>query len=273
MAAIKNIIKKLTPPIIIEIYQRLYTQNQCLYTQKYGWHGDYKTFKDAKIDSTGYDRMEILERVKDSILKVKKGEAVYERDSVIFNEIHYSWPLLTGLMWIAANKGRLYVVDFGGSLGSGYFQNKKFLEGIDVKWSVVEQEHFVKVGKELIADERLRFYESIEMCMQDSHPDAIVFSSVLQYLDDPYKFIERILSYKFEYILIDRTQFTDNKELITVQKVPPHIYEASYPCWIFNESKFFDAFIEDYEIIKKFEALGGRIGDFAFKGAILKRRS
>ena len=49
MAAIKNIIKKLTSPIIIEIYQRLYTQ-------KYGWQGDYKTFKDAKRDSTGYDR-------------------------------------------------------------------------------------------------------------------------------------------------------------------------------------------------------------------------
>lgn len=268
-AKLRNVFRimgKLTPPIITDIYQYLFTP-------KYGWDGDYKTFEEAKSHSGGYDHAEILERVKKAALKVKSGAAVYERDSVIFDDIYYSWPLLSGLLWIAVNKHRLHVIDFGGSLGSSYFQNKKFLGGIDVRWSVVEQEHFAKVGKELIADERLRFYESIEMCMQDSHPDAIVFSSVLQYLDKPYEFIETVLSYKFEYILIDRTQFTLNKERITVQKVPPSIYEASYPCWIFNENKLFGVFKKDYELIEKFDAGDSGIGDFAFKGAILKRRS
>ncbi|MBI3583560.1 MAG: methyltransferase, TIGR04325 family [Nitrospinae bacterium] len=266
LRSVFRVIGKLTPPIITDIYQ-------CLFIPKYGWHGDYKTFEEAKKHSTGYDKAEILECVKDSILKVKYGKAVHERDSVLFNEIHYSWPLLSGLMWVVSNKDRLYIVDFGGSLGSGYFQNRKFLEGIDVRWCVVEQRNFVKAGKELIADEKLLFYESIEACIHDYPHDVIVFSSVLQYLDKPYKFIENILSYKFEYIMIDRTPLTNNKERITVQKVPPHIYEASYPCWIFNENKFFNAFIKDYEIIEKFDASDGRIGDFAFKGAILKRRS
>ena len=269
-AKLRNVFRimgKLTPPIITDIYQYLFIP-------KYGWDGDYKTFEEAKSHSGGYDHAEILERVKKAALKVKSGAAVYERDSVIFDDIHYSWPLLAGLMWIAANnKGRLNVLDFGGSLGSSYFQSKKFPEGIDVKWSVVEQEHFVKIGREFITNERLRFYESIEMCIKNSLPDVIIFSSVLQYLDKPYEFIETVLSYKFEYILIDRTQFTLNKERITVQKVPPSIYEASYPCWIFNENKFFGVFKKDYELIEKFDAGDSGIGDFAFKGAILKRRS
>lgn len=41
----------------------------------------------------------ILQTVKNSLLKVKNAEIVYERDSVIFDEIEYSWQLLTGLMF------------------------------------------------------------------------------------------------------------------------------------------------------------------------------
>ena len=56
--------------------------------------------------------------------KVKNGETVYERDSVIFDQIEYSWPVLTGLMCAAAqNSGCLKVLDFGCSLGSSNLEN------------------------------------------------------------------------------------------------------------------------------------------------------
>ena len=84
--------KRLLPPILLEFYSRI--QNR-----KYGWKGDYKTWKEAKDVSTGYETNEIILKVKQSLLKVKNGEAVYERDSLIFDEIHYSWPLLAGLMF------------------------------------------------------------------------------------------------------------------------------------------------------------------------------
>jgi len=42
--------------------------------------------------STGYDSERILGKVRDSLLKVKRGEAVYERDSVLFDKVQYSWP-------------------------------------------------------------------------------------------------------------------------------------------------------------------------------------
>ena len=71
---------------------------------------------------------DILDKVLAATLKVKQGQAVFERDSVLFDEIEYSWPLLAGLMWAAAsNGGKLNVLDFGGALGSSYYQNRKFL--------------------------------------------------------------------------------------------------------------------------------------------------
>ena len=45
---------------------------------------------------------------------MKNGEAVYERDSVLFDEIQYSWGLLAGLQKAALeNDGKLCVLDFG----------------------------------------------------------------------------------------------------------------------------------------------------------------
>ena len=40
--------------------------------------------------SSGYDSQLILDKVLTSTLKVKNGEAAYERDSVLFDEIQYA---------------------------------------------------------------------------------------------------------------------------------------------------------------------------------------
>jgi len=65
----------------------------------------------------------------------------------------------------AKSEGVLKVLDFGGSLGSTYFQNRKFLDSLkDVVWCVVEQKHFVDVGKVDFEDSRLKFYYDIESC-------------------------------------------------------------------------------------------------------------
>ena len=66
------------------------------------FEGSYSTWQEADALCNGYDNMEILEEELSATLKVKNGEAVYERDSDIFDHIEYSWPVLTGLMCAAA---------------------------------------------------------------------------------------------------------------------------------------------------------------------------
>ncbi len=61
--------------------------------------------------------------------KVVAGEAVYERDSVVFDHLEYAWPLLACLLQIAAERRSLRVIDFGGSLGSSWRQNRRFSVG------------------------------------------------------------------------------------------------------------------------------------------------
>jgi putative methyltransferase (TIGR04325 family) len=199
----------------------------------------------------------------------------FERDSVVFNEIEYSWPLLAGLMLASANKPKgLSVLDFGGSLGSTYYQNKKFLDALPhISWNIVEQKHFVDIGKKDFEDEYLHFYHTVEECLIKENPSVLVLSSVLQYIEKPYEILDGLLNHDFEYILIDRTPFSfDNQDKIKLQVVPPGIYDASYPCWFFNKQFFIRFFIsKNYQLIEEFEANDGKRKDCIFKGMILKR--
>ena len=264
----KKIVKGLIPPIFLSIYHRFFTS-------KYGWKGLYKTWQDAESVSTGYDQTIVLEKVRSSLLAVKNGEAVYERDSVLFDQVQYNWPLLSALMLGAAKKtGSLSVMDFGGSLGSTYFQNKKFIELLPgvVKWGIVEQKHFVDAGKQEFESDELKFFYDIDSCLEELRPGVLLLSSVLQYIEQPYHLLEKLLSYNFDLIIVDRTPFTSsNNDVIKVQYVPPSIYDASYPCWFFNKEKLCNYFVSHgYELFEEFDALDGFGDDYAFHGLLFK---
>lgn len=263
----KKLLKSLIPPILKDQYSKYKFQ-------KYGWHGEYKTWKLAEADSTGYDVNEIIQKVKESALKVKKGKATYERDGITFDEIKYSWPLLAGLMFSILNsRGIPTVLDFGGSLGSTYFQNKKFLDKIEnLSWSIVEQKHFVEVGKIDFEDDRLKFFYDIKSCIDNKKHNILLLSSSLQYIEKPYELLNTILKNNFEYILIDRTPFSKTYKRIKLQVVDPKIYNASYPCWFFDELEFINFFERNnYKIIESFVSLDGENNDYIFKGFIIKR--
>lgn len=89
--------------------------------------GDYPDFAAARACSTGYESGAILERTRAALHKVLRGEAAYERDSATFAQLALPYPLLAVLLRVAArNSGRLSILDFGGSLGSTYFQCRGF---------------------------------------------------------------------------------------------------------------------------------------------------
>jgi len=243
-------LKKFIPDSIKKKYRKFFPP-----VKLFGWFGNYPNWKVAMEKCKGYDDIIILEAVKKSILKVKKGDAAYERDSVLFDEIPYSEPLINTFKNIAnENAGVLHVVDFGGSLGSSYFQNRTFLNEIEVlNWSIVEQKHFVDCGKELLEDEQLKFYYTINEAIKNNKSSVLLLSSVIQYFEDPKALIQKCINYNFDYIIIDRTAFINkDNDRITVQIVPEYIYKASYPAWFFNEQNFLDNFKHKYEIINNF---------------------
>jgi len=244
------------PPIIFDLLRKSTIIEQDPKSNPI-WSGDYKNWEEAQALCIGYDSDIILEKCKSALLKVKNGEAVYERDSVIFDQIYYSFGLLAGLERAALeNSGELTVLDFGGSLGSSYFQNKEFLKTCNkLNWCIVEQTHFVDCGKQYFEDGNLKFFHSIQDCLTIFKPNVLLISGVLQYLDKPYELLTNFLALNIPYIIIDRTAFVNsNQDILTIQNVPDDIYKASYPAWFFAKNKFEALVLNNYKLISYFDS-------------------
>ena len=242
----KSRVKDLTPPFLLRKIIGLF----------YGWHGSYPSWEEASQLCSCYNSEMILEKVKTATLNVKQGRFPFARDSVNFSKICYSYPLLAAILWVATQKeNKVNIMDFGGSLGSSFYQNKLFLESLeDFNWCIVEQHHFVDLGKAQFAEKKLHFFYTIEDCLQTYPINLLILSSVLQYLEDPFRILEEIFRSNIEYVLVDRTTFVlHGKDKLTLQKVPKKIYKANYPCWFFNENKFVNFFLPGYDLIYEFE--------------------
>lgn len=245
-----------------------------------GFAGDFATWEEASAGCTGYDAEEILAKVLDATLKVKYGAAEYERDSVLFDEVEYAWPVLAGLMWAAARSGgRLNVLDFGGALGSSYFQNRKFLQTLpEVRWNVVEQAHYVEAGRVHIQEGPLHFYGTIEECLTQTQPNVVLLSSVLQYLKSPMEILKSLSGTGATYLIIDRTPFTSrDKSRLLMQHVPPSIYAASYPMWVFSQQEFMNTLDADWRLVVSNLSPEGLVHSkdgfgFSFRGMLLEVR-
>lgn len=251
--AIKPVAKLLLPPAVSHLYQ-------AFRGKRFGCLGDYPTWEEASLSVGGYDDDKILEDVYQSALRVKNGHSPYERDGVVFDEIQYSWPLLSGIMLAAAqSSNKLEILDYGGSLGSTYFQNKKFLDRISLNsWNIIEQDHFVKRGQKEFSSQLLHFYDSLDSCLKFSNPDIIIMSSVLQYIKNYESVLSEIFSkLSCRYIIIDRTPFSlDDKDTITIQKVDPKIYQGSYVCRLLSESNLnLLMYTGGYQTLERFDSL------------------
>jgi putative methyltransferase (TIGR04325 family) len=271
----KAFIKLFAPPVLVQGYRILRGRQE---NSVYGLSGDYGSWDEAVRASTGYDSQIILEKTKTALLQVKNGQVAYERDSVVFAEIQYSWPLLAGLLWVAAQScGRLNVLDFGGSLGSTYFQNRVFLRRLtEVRWNVIEQPRHIETGRAWFEDEALKFYLCVEDCVAETQPNVVILSSVLQYLERPYDILCGLLGLPCDHVIIDRTPFWDGPtDRLCVQHVPPSIYPASYPSWILSTRRLRSHLHDGWEVVAEFDSLDKLAGpvDVAYRGMILTKRN
>lgn len=216
------------------------------YWKRWGWFGDYTTWQAAQAICTGYDAAEISEKVRNAALKVKNGEAAFERDSVLFYDTEYDQNLLDCIEKIYHTAGfnpdilagmGMHIIDFGGSLGSTYFQHRKILNQYpNLTWCVVEQKHFVDIGKKEFEEERLFFEYTLKEACHRVKPNFLLLNSVLQYVEKPYELLEEIRNTGVSHILIQRTpMINDGRDHITQQIAHPSVYKASYPSWVFGE--------------------------------------
>ncbi len=246
------------------------------------YRGDFESWAAASSSAEGYDDPTLLGRLASAAEQVKNGSAAWEKDGVVFDEIPPNYRLWSSLARIAlADGGRLAVLDFGGAFGSSYHQCKNFLsDGVEVRWSIVEQPEIARLGREKFSSEAMQFYGDIDECLALERPNVVLLSSVLQYLEFPYRLLDRIAASDIEYLIIDRHPCSFGREIITTQVLPSRwLYKGSYPCRLFDCDKLSEWLGKYYDLLATFDnddvdpPIYGRGFGASSKGFFLRRRA
>jgi putative methyltransferase (TIGR04325 family) len=209
--------------------------------------GDFSSFDDALKHCKGYAAEEVFKKTCETALKVQRGDFVFERDSVGFTKAHYSFAAVAALQNIATkNNNELELTDFGGSLGSSYFQHKIFFSSLKkLQWRVVELPNIIDFGKANLQDDHLFFYHTLAEAEAQQKSTVLFSSSTLQSVPNPFEWMDEFIKRDYPYILLDRIAFVKrDTHQVTVQYTHEMIYEASYPAWFFNEQLFVQYFLE-----------------------------
>jgi putative methyltransferase (TIGR04325 family) len=269
---VKSFMRELVPPILLAFARPARRK------QGYYFSGDYRSWGDASAAAgQGWGSPGILEKVRASALKAKHGEVAFERDSVTFTVSEFRWPLLACIFQAAlSSKSQgFHVLDFGGSLGSTYLQHRVALNDISgLRWSIVEQSHYVQCGRNEFEDDILHFFDNVPAALHRGNIDLAIFSGSLQCVAAPYEVIGEVSKCGARYLLFDRMPIIPGKtDVYTVQHVYDVIYTARYPHRCFAKELLFSSIgALGYEITQEFSGYDSGPRFAQYIGLFCRRR-
>ncbi len=219
----------------------------------------FNTWDAAHRGSSGYDSHEIVSKVFQGSL-LARDEGLQERDGVILNSSDfnpYTWIGILQTFNLIGEGRKIRIVDFGGSFGSTYrmMKNKLQESKIDFEWIVIEQKHFVDLGKLHFETNELRFMDNFSSLL-DNSIDILIFNGVLEYLENPYQIITDGLSYSPLVVLLDRTPVnSEQNDTFSVQHVPKSIYSATYANRNFGKKNLMKLFEPDFSKFIEYDCI------------------
>jgi putative methyltransferase (TIGR04325 family) len=282
MSQIIKDIKLFIPPIVLIAARKI--------RLLLGWkppsllEGPYSTWQEAVTNSAGWDAPEILDKTLELSLKMRDGIIEFQQDLIEYRRICYSETILAFLsMSSGMNHGKLDIVDFGGSLGTNFAQNRKFLRPFiddgNCHWNIVERPPTVDLGRKHFENHNLRFFASLdEIKMQRGYiPKFYLFSGSMQCVEEPFSLLDLIIADGANLIAFDRILVSPKTQHEIL--IQPH-HGITFPTWCFSRNLFVQtmakkgfAFVEEFSIPpgEQFDCQRGPDRDFYWAGLIFVR--
>ena len=224
------------------------------------YRGNFLSWQEAEQTQSAVDRQKAWVGLEDQIslyLRVRNGELAFVRDGVAFDRPEYPFALIAFLLRLAIQQGgKLKVIDFGGALGTTYYQTRTFLTSLSsLSWAVVELPQVVTAGQKHFTNEQLSFHLSIAEALACHGADVVLISGVLQYLAEPAKIVAEIRNLPIANILLDRIAINEaDKSRTCLQLAETADGEISWPVRLFNRQHLLGLFSPDFESIIEFDS-------------------
>jgi putative methyltransferase (TIGR04325 family) len=256
MKRLREDFKLFIPPIVLIGARRVRALFQG--QQLSAFEGPYSSWQGAMAASDdGWDSIDVLEKTLDLSLKMRDGLIEFQQDLIEYNRIIYSETILAFLAMASGMHGNsIEIVDFGGSLGTNFTQNKKILRHLiddgKCKWNVVERPPTVKIGRNYFEDKSLQFFVSLDELMARNGyvPTSFLFSGSTQCIEQPFVLLDEIIDRGANLIAFDRLFVSPNAQHeIFIQ----HHMGTTYPTWCFSRNLFVEtieskglSFVEEF---------------------------
>jgi putative methyltransferase (TIGR04325 family) len=221
------------PPIIANSVNKIRNRR---YTNKFVKNNSAFEFMNQE---NGYASDAIINKIYEASLQVKEGKSTFQRDGYSFKNIQYDHELLFSLLFAAANKSVIRVIDYGGGLGATYYQNQNFLKaaGIRVIYEIVEQPKLVRIGKLEFENSHVYFNNSISEALLKKN-DMAIFNGSIQYSESPQEILEFVIKHNIRTILLNNIPtIAGNEHQLYMEYPASHLYGmVSYPVWFLSRS-------------------------------------
>ena len=179
---------------------------------------EYETFQEAdeKCLNNNYKNLELCNLVASKTLNfrdslIKKPNTLSTKNSFLLNAINH----------IRATKklNTINILDIGGACGAHYFEIRNFIpETCKINWLVIETSEMVDAAKaHHLETNELSFSSEL---VNLPNIDFIHSSGALQYISNPYEYIDYLLKLEAPFIFFNRMIFNTNeneKDIITIQ--------------------------------------------------------
>jgi putative methyltransferase (TIGR04325 family) len=266
MSALKASLRSLTPPLLWHGGHLLKRRFGAPEEKLSHFEGPFASWTLAVAQSETWDAPEITE------LSLRSALVAFA--ARLLNDPVYSHTMIAFLLLAASRDGGLNIIDFGGGLGSGYFQNARLLRlmSSSVRWNIVERPIFVKLGIEHFQNDALRFYSSLSEAIARSKSNSLIFSGSFQYIEEPFALIDEAARSAIRILAFDRTlTWGKPDDGIFLQHPPKTHYRATYAVRCFSKHRFIARLAElGFALVEDFTR--DHPADFCHSGMIFARQ-
>jgi putative methyltransferase (TIGR04325 family) len=260
---IKPLLKQLLPPLIWNVIRSVWVGSARTTTpqllekeipelsvkETYGFFGKYACFEEALMACGTADAK--LNYQGASVI-----DATVARTKTLVGELGASVEVLVDTktlrllavfqkILMSAPYAELTVLDFGGAMGHHFFRLNRLLPTqLKLKWIVLELPKTAFTARGIFKSDQLTFISDLAE-LNGAKIDVILASGSIQYTPRPFAILSKLMSLEAKSIILDRMPITDSfDDRILMQRVPPEIYEATYPVHFLSGKKiksFFEA--------------------------------
>ena len=215
---------------------------------------EHLSWSEAATASGTYGSPNILQKVRAAVLKLLQGSHIYERDGTTFKQrpVRYTLRDKIKKVW---NPGDT-IIDFGGGLGGTYLNNIDLFERGGFRYIVIEQEQFCEEGARIAQEFSLPlvYHRSLGQVELKGPPKLLIFSGVLQYIEQWPEIVQQGLLLQPMHVIVDRTPLTyDQVRYFSCKYLDYYGSPASYPLQTVLESRLFSE-LSDYTILAEWSS-------------------